>query len=340
MSAPVVSVLMPAYNAATTLDAALESLRLQTLDDFEIVLVDDGSGDGTGELIRAWQARDVRVRPVAQPHQGLIAALNRGLQACRGDLVARMDADDLAHPERLERQVSLLDDEPEVSVAGSLVEIFPREDLREGFRLYEEWLNQLVRHEEIVREIFIESPIAHSSAVLRRRELVDLGGYEDRGWPEDYDLWLRYFAAGRRFAKVPVKLLRWREHPQRATHTDSRYSVENFLRAKAFYLCQGVLRGRDAVLVWGAGKTGRRLSKHLIRGGCTPRAFIDIDPARIGTTRRGIPIVAPAELPALWGQSERPALLSAVASRGARGLIRQQLTELGLVEGRDYWCAA
>ena len=331
---------MPAYNAATTLDAALESLRLQTLADFEIVLVDDGSEDTTGQTIRVWQDRDPRVQPVAQPHRGLIAALNRGLAACRGDLVARMDADDLAHPERLERQVRLLDDEPEISVAGSLVEIFPREDLREGFRIYEDWLNQAVRHEEIVREIFIESPIAHSSALLRRRELVDLGGYADRGWPEDYDLWLRYFAAGRRFGKVPLRLLRWREHPQRATHTDSRYSVENFLRAKAHYLCRGVLRGRDAVLMWGAGKTGRRLSKHLIRGGRAPRAFIDIDPSRIGSTLRGIPIFDPSELPALWAQWQRPVLLSAVASRGARALIRQQLAGLHLVEGRDFWCAA
>lgn len=331
---------MPAYNAAATLDATLESLRVQTLGDFEIVVVDDGSEDGTGEIIRKWHGRDARLRPVAQPHRGLIAALNRGLEACRGDLVARMDADDLARPERLEKQADLLGQNPEVSVAGSLVEIFPRENLREGFRLYEEWLNRLVSHEEIVREIFIESPIAHSSAMLRRPELVTLGGYEDRGWPEDYDLWLRYFSAGRRFAKVPEKLLRWREHPLRATHMDSRYSVENFLRAKAFYLCEGVLRGRDAVFVWGAGKTGRRLSKHLIRGRSALQAFIDIDPARIGKALRGIPIVAVSELPALWEQAERPVLLSAVASRGARDLIRQQLAQLNLVEGRDYWCAA
>ena len=94
------------------------------------------------------------------------------------------------------------------------------------------------------------------------------------------------------------------------------------------------------MLMWGAGKTGRRLSKHLIRGGCAPRAFIDIDPSRIGSTLRGIPIVGPAELPALWARWERPVLLSAVASRGARTLIRQQLAEFGLVEARDYWCAA
>ena len=331
---------MPAHNAAATLAAALESLQVQTLDQFEIVAVDDGSEDGTREILKAWQSRDPRLRLIFGPHRGLIGALNQGLEECRGDLVARMDADDLARPQRLEKQVHLLEQHPEVSVAGTLVETFPREHLREGFRLYEEWLNQLVSHEDISREIFIESPIAHPSAMVRQREILALGGYEDHGWPEDYDLWLRYLAAGKRFAKVPEVLLCWREHPARATHTDSRYSVENFLRAKAFYLIRGPLQDCDALIVWGAGKTGRRLSKHLIRGGCTPQIFVDIAANKIGKTLRNIPIVSPAALPDLWSRWKRPLLLAAVASRGARALIRQELARLRLVEGEDFLCVA
>jgi len=331
---------MPVYNAVSTLPAALESLQTQTLEDFEIAAVDDGSDDGSAEVLAQWQQREPRLRPVFAAHQGLIPALNRGLALSQGRFVARMDADDLAHPQRLEKQVALLEQHPNVSVVGSLVETFPREQVGEGFRLYEEWLNQLVTHEEICREIFIESPIVHPSATVRREEMMELGGYQERGWPEDYDLWLRYFVAGRRFAKVPQVLLYWREHPARATHTDSRYSVENFLRAKAWYLIRGPLQGRDALIVWGAGKTGRRLSKHLIRGGCTPVAFIDIDTRKIGKTLRRVPVVDPAELPGLWRQRERPLLLAAVASRGARGLIRRELARLGLIEGRDFLCVA
>jgi glycosyltransferase involved in cell wall biosynthesis len=235
---------MPAYNAAATLAAALESLRVQTLDGFEVVAVDDGSNDDTGRILEAWQPLEPRLRPFRLAHQGLIGALNHGLQQCRGRYIARMDADDLCHPHRLQEQVRLLEEHPEVSVAGSLVETFPREQVGQGFRLYEEWLNRLVTDADIRREIFIESPIPHPSAMLRRQEILELGGYEERGWPEDYDLWLRYAAAGRVFAKVPQVLLYWREHPARLTHTDSRYSVENFLRAKAH--CQ---RGRAAAPV-------------------------------------------------------------------------------------------
>lgn len=340
MSEPSVSILMPVYNAADTLAETLESLQRQTLEEFEIVAVDDGSEDGSGEILEEWQRREERLRSLFAGHEGLIPALNRGLELCRGRFVARMDADDLAHPQRLEKQVALLEERADISVVGCLVECFPREEVGEGFRIYEEWLNGLIRHEEIGREIFIESPIVHPSAMVRREEIIELGGYQEHGWPEDYDLWLRYFVAGRRFAKVPEVLLYWREHPGRMTHTDSRYSVENFLRAKARYLIDGPLRGRDALIVWGAGKTGRRLSKHLIRGGWTPVAFVDIYEGKIGKTLRSVPIVGVGDLPGIWKEWQRPLLLAAVASRGARALIRQELARLQLREGEDFLCVA
>lgn len=340
MAAPLVSVLMPVYNAEATLAEALDSLQAQTLGDLEIVAVDDGSTDGTAELLRQRQADDPRVRPILAPHEGLIAALNRGLATCRGSLVARMDGDDRCHPDRLRRQIELLTAQPEVSVAGCLVELFPADASAEGFRIYLDWLNGLVDHESICREIYIESPIVHPSAVVRREELIALGGYQDRGWAEDYDLWLRYCAAGRRFAKVPEVLLWWREHPGRLTRIDGRYSVENFLRAKAHYLAAGPLRERESVVLWGAGKTGRRLSKHLIRAGHRPVAFIDIDPAKIGGRLRGVPILAPESLAGIWQGSPRPMVLAAVASRGARELVRVALNRLRLREGADYLCVA
>jgi hypothetical protein len=85
---------------------------------------------------------------------------------------------------------------------------------------------------------------------------------------------------------------------------------------------------------------GRRLAKHLVRGGAPLRAFIDIDPAKIGRIRRGVPTLGVEELPALWTSLPRPVLVAAVGSRGARALIRGQLTELELVEAQDWWAVA
>ena len=340
MAEPLVSVLMPVYQAEATLRQTLESLRSQTLDRFEIVAVDDGSTDASPSILEIWQQTDPRLRTVILPHAGLTHALNRGLQSCTAPYVARMDADDLAAPERLEKQLRFMEQHLDISVLGTQITCFPEDQVGEGYRLYCEWQNALLEHEQIAREIFVESPLTHPSVMLRRDELLALGGYHDCVWAEDYDLWLRYFAAGRRFAKFPEVLLSWRQHPQRLTRTDSRYSVENFLRAKAHYLLAGALQDKDAVFVWGAGKTGRRNSKHLIRGGCTPEAFVDIDDDKIGGTLRRVPIIRVDELAQQWSKWQRPFLLAAVASRGARKLIREALSKLDVREGEHFLCVA
>jgi glycosyltransferase involved in cell wall biosynthesis len=322
------------------LGQALNSLARQTLSDFEIVAVDDGSCDDTLALLQSWATSDARLSVIAQPHSGIVAALAYGLAACRAPYVARMDADDLAHPERLAQQVAYLDQNSDVAIVSCQVRGFPAEQVREGFRIYIDWQNSLLTDADIRREMFIESPLVHPSVTFRRDWVARVGGYQDRGWPEDYDLWLRFYLAGARFARLPEVLLDWREYPDRLTRTDSRYSVENFLRAKAHYLVRGPLLGREVVILWGAGMMGRRLSKQLQRLEVPLIAFVDIDPAKIGRTRRGLPIIPPEALLPLWRQSQNPALLAAVGARGARQLIRQRLTSFGLIEGRDWWCVA
>jgi cellulose synthase/poly-beta-1,6-N-acetylglucosamine synthase-like glycosyltransferase len=339
-SMPKVSVFMPCYNAASNLDETLQSLAQQTLEDFELVAVDDGSSDGTLELLRTWAARDPRVQVLARSHGGVIQAANTALAACSAPYLARMDADDVAAPERLAMQAAYLDQHPQVAVTGSLVQGFPSHSLRQGYRLYINWLNSLVTNQDIRREMFVESPLANPSIMIRSKWMQDMGGYQEHGWPEDYDLWLRMYQAGAIFAKVPQVLLSWRDHPERITRTDSRYSVENFLRAKAHYLVSGPLKEREAVILWGAGMMGRRLGKQLQLKGAPLVAFVDIDPKKIGNTRRGLPILSPDDLMTWWRKYDRPALLAAVGARNARPLIRTRLNSFGLVEGRDWWAAA
>ncbi len=337
---PAVSVLLPCYNAAQTLPETLQTLARQTLTDFEVIAVDDGSDDATPDILQTWNRADARFTSLQQPHSGIIAALNHGLAHCRAPLVARMDADDRAHPQRLARQVTYLQQHPDITLVGCLVTGFPPADVREGFRIYLNWLNNLVTHEQICREIFIESPFPHPSVCFRKTFVTALGGYQEHGWPDDYDLWLRMYLAGARFAKIPETLLEWRESPARITRTDRRYALENFLRAKAHYLARGPLIGRDAVIIWGAGMMGRRLSKHLVRADAPLVAFVDIDPRKIGNTRRGRPIIAPDELLAWWAKYQNPIVLAAVGARGARQLIRTRLNGFGLAEGQDWLSAA
>ncbi|RMH15316.1 MAG: glycosyltransferase [Acidobacteria bacterium] len=340
MARPAVSVLLPVRDAGRHLEACLESLARQSFDDFEVVAVDDGSRDGSAAVLDRWAARDRRFAVLHRPPAGLIAALNAGLERCRAPLVARMDADDVAAPRRLELQVRAFAEEPRLDVVSCLVRHVPWQHVGEGFRVYERWLNGLLSHRDILRERFIESPIAHPSAMVRRQRLLEVGGYRDRGWPEDYDLWLRLAARGARFAKVPQVLHFWREHAGRLTRVDRRYAVERFLECKAHHLLRGPLRRAPRVIVWGAGQTGRRLSKHLLRGGAPIAAFVDVDRRKIGRRLRGLPIHDAARLEELRQPGDDGVVLAAVSSRGARALIRRRLAAAGLEEGGDFWCVA
>lgn len=340
---PAVSVLMPCLNAEATLGEALESLAAQTLADVEVVAVDDGSTDATAAILAARAAADPRVRVLRRARRGgIVAALNEGLAACRAPLVARMDADDVAHPERLARQAAHLNAHPETALVACRVEAFPAEAVREGLALYLDWMNGLLTDADLRREMFVESPLPHPGVVIRRPWLDRVGGYRDMGWAEDYDLWLRLMLAGARFAKLPETLLRWRERPDRLTRSDPRYAPESFRRAKAHFLAAGPLRGRDALYIWGAGDLGPKIARHLEEEGIVPEAFVDIDPLKIGRTRRGRPVVAPAALAGRLAGHASPALLAAVGSRGAREIVRRRIAAAapGLVEGRDWWAVA
>jgi glycosyltransferase involved in cell wall biosynthesis len=336
-----VSVLLPVYNASLYLEESLGSLAGQTLDDFEIVAIDDGSVDGSSRILERWSQRDFRLRVLRQQHLGLVPALNRGLALCRGDLIARMDADDISHPDRLALQRRVLMERSEIDVVASLVTHFSTGSVGEGLRVYESWLNNLVEDAEIRRDLFVESPLPHPSVMVRRSALAAIGGYRDRGWPEDYDAWLRLAREGHRFTKIPQVLLLWRDRPDRLSRVDGRYAIERFLECKAHHLVRGPLMGRQRVLLWGAGKTGRRLSKHLLRRRVPLEGFIDIDPKKWGRTVRGLPVFRPEALPEWIANDARSwILLAAVSSRGARARIREHLTASGWKEAQDFWCVA
>lgn len=337
---PAVSILIPCFNCVNTIREALGSIIEQTYQDIEIIAVDDGSDDGTLEILQQHAGKDNRLKVFSIPHQGIIGALNLGLEHCSAPYIARMDSDDLAHRERIELQKRYLEQHPRIGLVSSCVQPFPSEEVRGGFQVYINWLNSLVNESDIHTQIYIESPFPHPSVFCRTEIYRSLGGYQEHGWPEDYDLWLRMHQSGVRFAKIPEVLLYWREDPHRLTRTDSRYSLENFLRAKAHYLGIGPLRDRDAVFIWGAGMMGRRICKQLKRGSAQLTAFVDVNPEKIGGRLRGLPIISKADFFSFWDEFDHPILLSALGSQRARAYVRNLLGNTGLVEGDDWLCVA
>jgi len=327
-----ISVLLPVRDAAATLPAALRSLERQTFSDFEILAVDDHSRDGSLEVLRRHARRDGRLRVLQNPGRGLVAALEHARTEASGALLARMDADDVCHPHRLELQAAHLAQNRRLAGTGCRVRLFPRGRLRQGWLRYEQWQNQLVACDDIRRERYVESPLVHPSVMLRAEAVARAGGYRDRDWPEDYDLWLRMLEAGERLDKVPECLLFWRHSPSRASLRDDRYALERHREMKLRFLLDGPLAQVRDLAVWGAGQNGQSWARWLIAAGRRVHFFIDIDPKKIGRYRLGIPVRDPDAA----RDEGAPFLLGAVGSPGARPLIRQALQRVGRVEERDF----
>lgn len=206
MSVPRVSVLMPVRNGAQWLSAAIDSVLAQTLSQFELLVVDDGSADRTPEILAGYAVADARVRPIRQDALGLVAALNRGLADARAGLIARLDADDLALPERLARQVAAMDASPRLNLLGSWADIVDGEGKVTGRLTPPPEPGKL--RDTLVRT----NPFIHSSVMLRTDAVRSLGGYRAAfEAAEDYDLWLRLSEHGD-IAIAPEILVRYREH--------------------------------------------------------------------------------------------------------------------------------
>jgi hypothetical protein len=316
------------------LDECLDSIAAQTLAEHEVLAVDDHSRDGSGSLLRARARRDRRLRVLPNPGRGLVFALNHGLARARAGLVARMDADDRMHPERLALQRRYLRAHPGVDVLGSRVRGFPPHRLNGGLRQYLAWLNACQSPQVIADDIYLESPLAHPSVMFRVGVVRAAGGYRDGPFPEDYDLWLRLFQAGRVLAKLPQALLEWRDTPGRTSRRDPRCSRDAFDRLRARYLARDprLCAAADRLAIWGAGRVTRRRAAHLLAEGYRPRVWIDIDPRKIGRHIEGIPVVGPEWL----SRGERGLVLVYVAVHGARRQIADRLGELGYERGRDW----
>lgn len=335
---PRISVILPVRNAATTLRPTLQSIAAQTLPDWELLVIDDHSTDNTPLIVSEFAANDPRIRVQTSPGHGIVAALNQGIASARADLVARMDADDLCHPTRLERQAAHLDQHPEIGLVSCRVAFGGDRRRARGYALHVDWLNSIVTPEQVTRNRFVESPFAHPSVMFRRSLTAEHGGYRDGPFPEDYELWLRWLDHGVSMGKVNETLFTWTDPPDRLSRTDPRYSAEAFYRIKAIFLARALkrsLHGRT-VWIWGAGRPTRKRARHLEAHGIDIHGYIDIDPAKQNRPVNGRPVIAPENLP-----SPRAAtVISYVANRGARDPIRAHLVGGDFVEGADFWMAA
>lgn len=315
---PAISVLLPVRDARPWLPSTLASISRQSFADFEIVAVNDGSTDGSDEWLERHRRSERRLRVIHQPPSGLPVALNAGLAAARGRWIARHDADDVSRRRRLELQRAHLASHRDVGLVGCRVRIVPASESWVGMRRWAAWHNTLLTHEEMARELLVDSPLAHGTAMFRRSVLERVGGWRDRRWPEDVDLWLRLVAAGVRLSKLPQTLYAWRQHMSSATRRDERYGQARFDDLRVHALRAGLLREAQGVTVVGVGRGVKRWSARLELEGYRVHRVLEGHPTRASIS----PLSAPAVL--VFGAPV------------ARARWREALTRHGWQEGGDF----
>jgi len=199
---PLISVILPVYNAGCYVGQAIESILGQTLGDFELIVIDDGSTDASSDVIKRYAAQDRRILPVSRENRGLVATLNEGIDLARGQWIARMDADDIALPNRFERQIAHLR-QTGADLCGGAVRCFG--DWKAVWRYP-------MSHAGCEVQLLFDVPFAHPT-VIGRKELFATLRYDPAfETSEDYDLWQRAWAAGYRMVNVPDVVLRYRVH--------------------------------------------------------------------------------------------------------------------------------
>lgn len=217
MTIPRVTVAMSVFDNATYLPAAIASIQAQSFSDFEFLIVDDGSRDESGAIADGCAAADSRLRVIHTPNQGLVRALNLITAQARAPLIARMDGDDIALPDRFARQVAFLDTHPQVDVLGSACTSIDATGAPDGV------VEPVVATADIPAHLSIGPPLCHPSVMLRRATLEKVGGYRAAyRHCEDYDLWLRIAEQGT-LANLDEPLLLYR---RTSTQVSARHALE------------------------------------------------------------------------------------------------------------------
>lgn len=258
-----ISVLMPVRNASPFLKECLESIINQSINDWELVAVNDHSTDESYQILKDHSEFDSRIRIYNNEGEGIIDALKLAYTHSKGQLISRMDADDLMHKQKLELLQSEHGKQPE-SIITSYVSYFSDQTLGEGYKKYEGWLNSLIDQQSHYSNVYKECVLPSPNWLMSRNTLELLGGFKGLEYPEDYDLCFKAYKNGVSLVGIKEVLHHWRDYPTRTSRTDENYSDNAFLPLKVRYFLDVDRDTSTPLVLWGAGSKGKKIAQLLI----------------------------------------------------------------------------
>ena len=326
-----ISVILPVKNGADHVQQAIQSILSQTFTNFQLIIINDSSADNTWSILKNFT--DERIVLLNNPDPGLVNSLNLGLKHADGEFIARMDADDIALPERLAKQFNFLCLNKEIGVASCLVEPLPLTGNNNGYAFHVAFINNIITPQEHYINRFVDSPVAHPSVMFHKSLVDKYGGYIEFTGPEDYDLWLRWLDNGVKFAKIPEVLMTWSDSPHRLSRTSRVYSRDNFFKLKANYLARWKAKNMSDtnIWIWGYGKTIFKRTALLENLGISVTGYIDVQ-AHPNSTRNVIHFEDYKKNMGL--------VLVYVSDRVGKKMIQEFMNKHGFLAGVDYYFMA
>lgn len=327
-----ISVILPVYNAEQSIKQAVDSILSQTNCAFELLIVDNASTDATSDIIHELAASDNRIKLFFEKQQGISYALNKGLREAQGKYIARMDADDISLPHRLEKQYTFLEANPEIGLISGLIKFSSSVNETNGYEAYVEQLNSWKTENDILRYRFVESPFAHPSVMYRKSLIDDFGYYSTDKIPEDYELWLRWMEHGISMHKLDDFVLQWNDSPNRLTRIHENCTPAAIDQVRYRYLANWMQANNilsKPIYIWGGGKLSVDKTKLL-------ESFINISIAGIIDIKTNpdspIPHIHFSELPSVG----EIFIISMVSNRGRYLEIEQYLESKDYKQGVDF----
>lgn len=260
-----ISIIMPARNAAPYLSECIESILEQTYEDWELLVVNDHSTDTTNSILETFAVRDRRITVLQNKGKGIIPALKGAYSKAKGTFITRMDADDRMPQHKLAFMVGQLKECGEGHVATGKVSYFSEGKLGEGFINYEKWLNELAENGNQFTELFRECVIPSPCWMLHKTDFDAIGAFNSNTYPEDYDLVFRMYAHNLKPIPVSEVLHYWRDHKDRASRNDPNYADDTFSELKTDYFIKLHYQSEKKIQLWGAGRRGKKLAKELLK---------------------------------------------------------------------------
>lgn len=332
MQEPLISILIPFKNTEAFLPECLDSIINQTYSNWELIIVDDGSTDKSTTIVENYAQKDKRIKLLTNTGNGIIEALRHAYNNSKGQLITRMDSDDIMTLNKLEVLGNLLLEKGEGHIAIGQVRYFSKTGVGAGYKSYETWLNMLTKTGSNYSEIYKECVIPSPCWMLHRDDLNKIDAFNPNTYPEDYDLVFRCYEYDIECIPCNKVIHYWRDYSSRTSRTHEHYAENHFLDLKLHYFLKLNYDGSRPLAIWGAGNKGKTVAKKLIAKEI-PFYWICDNPKKIGKDIYGKTLLNFDYL----NELDNPQSIITVANSKAQIEIRQYMSNHGMNAMRDYF---